>query len=288
MRNTRNVTLETAETVNRTFLDEGVRKMKSTRNVALGVVLVAAILVLLPGNVKADVATFQDAEDTMLFSSHSDRNHGGRDYVSTYDYTGALGRSLVRFDLSSLNITNLDITAATFSMYAYKKGAAPGNIMVGIHEIMQANADWVEGNGAGTVPIAGASSWDYKKHSTARWAGDTGNDGGADAGCSVAGTDYVGTALASFDVAATGWVDWTFTAAGLDLLEDYADGTKDNAGFYVYQTDGGRYLDYYSSEYTGDASLQPKLVVTYVPEPATMVLLGIGGVGLLIRRRRRA
>ena len=36
------------------------------------------------------------------------------------------------------------------------------------------------------------------------------------------------------------------------------------------------------------AHLRPYLKVTYTPEPATMVLLGLGGIGVLLKRRRRA
>ena len=33
------------------------------------------------------------------------------------------------------------------------------------------------------------------------------------------------------------------------------------------------------------ASADPQLVL-YIPEPATMILLGLGGLGMLIRRKR--
>ncbi len=74
-------------------------------------------------------------------------------------------------------------------------------------------------------------------------------------------------------------------------LEDTGDALSDDGGYLMYfkthihneATDGGRDLDVYvdevrAGETWGDVT---------VPEPATMALLGLGGLGVLLRRKRR-
>ncbi len=243
--------------------------------------MLVAMVGLFASSAQADAVTLQNGldgytgtEDTMLLSADG-RNFGGMSYMEIKEYSGS-GRGLVRFDLSDLDITNLDISSATFSMYCYQKGGG-GTTSTTLFEVSSANGDWVEGTGTpGTV--TGASTWSYKHYTTGNWAGS--------AGCSTAGTDYVSTGLATASGASGTWVTWTLSAAGLELLEDWADGAKTNTGFYLRHTTGNR-LNYRSSEYS-TVSYRPKLDITYTPEPATMTLLGLGGLGLLIRRKRRA
>ena len=87
----------------------------------------------------------------------------------------------------------------------------------------------------------------------------------------------------------------TFSAPDLTaLVQDWVDGDHANLGLlfkwsgYV-GTDAANGHDgygdtYLSKEHTGDY-IAPQLVVTYVPEPATMALFLTGGLALLRRRR---
>ncbi len=76
------------------------------------------------------------------------------------------------------------------------------------------------------------------------------------------------------------------------MVENWTEGdTPDtNNGFRITGVVSNRLATYCTSEYgTTEAEmlLQPKLTVTYTPEPATMGLLGLGFAGMAVLRRRR-
>ncbi|MCD4825101.1 MAG: DNRLRE domain-containing protein [Phycisphaerae bacterium] len=242
------------------------------------ILMSVAMVALLVSSAQADTVTLQNGldgyagtEDTVLFSVDA-RNFGGHPDLEVKEYNGS-GHGLIRFDLSSLNIANLEITSATLSMYSRNAGGS-GPYTTSIYEIAAANADWGEGNSVGYE--IGSATWGYEKYNTDVWAGSN--------GCSTSGTDYVATAMATETGALNTWSDFVISAAGLDVLEDWADGTKTNGGFVVLQDTANR-LIFHSSEY-GTASFRPKLTITYTPEPATMTLLLLG-LPLALRRRRK-
>ena len=49
-----------------------------------------------------------------------------------------------------------------------------------------------------------------------------------------------------------------------------------------------RFVIFSTKETVGGTTQDPYMDITYTPEPATMALLGMGGIALLIRRKRRA
>lgn len=183
-----------------------------------------------------------EAQDT-YFSSVSPDTAYGTDTLKT-----AKGKyhSLLKFDFSSLpggaSITNVvfEIISNTTEYY---------NSTISLHRILSANDGWSE-----------SSTWNYKTPSTARWAGDTGGDGGADAGCSVSGTDWSATLMGS-------WTQASGTEAGalfgctFSNLTEFGLMVANNYGFFIYRSDTHD-LYYRSSNYS-TASQRPKLTATY-------------------------
>jgi hypothetical protein len=182
-----------------------------------------------------DAAAYPVALDPTLLDVQPDASAG----VDTYVYRGlpttnygtatqmelaAAGdyyrQGLVKFDLSDLE--DASITSATLTLYVsttYEWDPQP----IHLHRILAANAGWTE---------TGAK-WDYSVGTT-RWAGDSGSDGGEDAGCTVPGTDYAAAVMGSRTIPANAAVG-SAQAASLDL-DEFASLIAANHGLVIEPT----------------------------------------------------
>jgi hypothetical protein len=173
-------------------------------------------------------------------------NYGTNTLLYNQNNAGTQTYNPYKFDLSSIPAGST-ITSATMTLWTYSTSGS-GNL--NIYRILAANSAWTEAG----------STWNYAVASSTRWAGDTGNDGGSDAGGSVSGTDHSSTLMGS--VALTnGEAANTQKDITLNTTE-FATMFANNYGLYARKDSGG-YGIFYSSDYTTDTTKRPKLVVNY-------------------------
>jgi hypothetical protein len=74
-----------------------------------------------------------------------------------------------------------------------------------------------------------------------------------------------------------------FLPAGVGQLNDWATGAASNYGMTLWAVAGTHGFSAYGTRELAGA--EPILTLTIIPEPMTIVLLGIGGVALMRRRK---
>lgn len=182
--------------------------------------------------------------DTYVDQYFPDTNYGTSVTIAITGWSGFRQRALFKFDLSGIP-AGATITGVSFVGWSSTVNDGTLNFA----RILAANSGWTE-----------AATWNYADGASVRWAGDTGNDGGADAGCYVSGTDHSATPLASFSwvgesPAKENTVAFDLTEFGLMWAANY--------GFVVWEAAGSVAA---KGMYTSDcetASYRPKLVVEY-------------------------
>jgi hypothetical protein len=261
--------------------------------------LAALVVAVFPAG--AEPMTFTAAGDnTILNGSLANDNYGNFNPISSGTVANYTQRSILRFDVSALDGLYSSVDSITLRLfYADDTTAGAGTAVVttDVHAITAANRAWIEGTsvgGAGT----GESTWNNLSHNATSWAGS--------AGLGTAVTDYDSTVLGSETIdlsnlpAAGTAFDFTFTGTSAALtalidtwMVDNVDNSQDNPGLLLRDPDpvlaAGQFnrVTSHSTEYA-DAALHPQLIVNYtaIPEPSTTALLGLGGLALILRRRK--
>jgi hypothetical protein len=189
------------------------------------------------------------AIDTHVRENAATTNYGTDVGMDTLVTAGSRRFALVKFDVSAYS--GKTVTAATLSLY--NESTSTSAKAFPIYNIRAANSQWTE---------AGAQ-WNFAVGTTVRWAGDTDNNGGTNAGCSVPGTDYDTTAIGTVSYAANDVADTENKGVlATSAVQAWVDGS--NYGLLVYPTgtSGFYWRTSDNSQATG-----PKLVINY-DEPA--------------------
>lgn len=184
--------------------------------------------------------------DCWVQSSSPDGNFGYENNLSIQQSEGT--RVLFLFDLSSIDAdATVDDADVILTTDEFSFGGLTG---VEVHRILAANDGWVE-----------YASWNYALPSSQRWAGDSGSDGGADAGCGVSGTDYAATTMFSGNLSATEDVANTLAVASTSEVEAMIDA---NYGFICFKaaSESGQYV-FVSAGDNGTAADRPELIIEY-------------------------
>jgi len=170
---------------------------------------------------------YNGVEDVMLRASAATTNYGSHEEIRTVMVTGSIDRlSLIRFDLSDIPMGST-VSNATLQIYLSNK-AGDGNFHIGTM-----NVDWDEMQ----------ATWNERLTGTA-WSG------GAQSNAVEFGTVPQG--------AANAWVSFTVTTQVDAWVNSAA-----NYGFCIWP-DSTVDDRFWSSDYATDATLRPKLTVTYI------------------------
>jgi hypothetical protein len=192
-------------------------------------------------------------KDTYLHSNNPTTNYGSEEGLIVYTNTGGtiFLRSILTFDLTAQIIPSTDIASAKLYVYynTYPTGDDPVGQTLRAYKVRR--TDWEETEATWNVYKSG-SNW-----STAG-AGDTTND----IDNTLTGT---GTVPAGF-----GWVEIDITDIVVDAI--------DNVSKIVHlilkwdnEAIGATYdFRFHSTQYTGESSLKPKIVIEYTPNTASV------------------
>jgi hypothetical protein len=173
--------------------------------------------------------------------------------------------SLFEFDVSP--IAGETISSASLSLWS---ASTFSGREIRAYPILVANNGWLE-----------IATWNYADGATAsqRWAGDTGNDGGADAGCSQSGTDFDATFIGSWSLPG---IDNTEVNSALttSAVQAWVDGENYGATLRAVGTAPA----YYDTSDSVTTAQRPKLVINYgEAEGAGARILNL----MPMRRKRR-
>ena len=271
------------------------------RQLGLSAALALVTLSVLPAS--AATVTLTATDDATILGLLANDNYGAYHVNPAGGIGGDSQVSVMRFDVGALNGLYSSIDSITLRLYYFNDAGVDGGAGAGVepvtanvHAISAANRAWVEGVSQGGA-ATGESTWNNLAHSSTPWAGS--------AGLGTVGTDYDSTVLATYSLPGP-WVDrpadgtvidFTFsgTSAALTTLintwmVDNVDNSQANPGLLLRDPTpsnvGGRNRFTAHSNENGNAALNPQLIVNYtVPEPSSVLLLGLGGLAMFRRRR---
>ena len=278
-------------------------------------IVLVLVMLFVASSAMAREATLTCTKDNGVYaglqSGGANRGWGGR--MDANAAQAGHAASMIQWDLSSLLGPGEYITAASLETFAARNGGSNGLVVV----MYPLANSWVEGTGT-SGGVVGSTSWgwgdtvagdhcyDFRVVATtttgtgsfvAYQVGDTGTawaGGFGPTGLAV-GTDLVNLKMLdqvlsgdSYSVAGDTVFDKALTATGVSVLNRWAgaDGYTPltNNGVSLFPSNNGGYWETRMAQ--DELGYPAELHLTIVPEPTSLVLLGIGGVLALVRRRK--
>lgn len=223
-----------------------------------------------------DTFTLLPVADTSLMQNDPTKNFGGNTNLHAgFRRLGGEARGLIQFDLTGLP-TNAVINSASLTLTVIKTPDGAVNSTFELHRVLQS---WGGGDNVGTLADTGEATWNERMASLAGWT----EPGG------LIGTDFAATISGSLSMNTNG--AYTFLSASDDhLLTDVQDWYAHpglNYG-WMFMSTNAEPTSIRSFASLENGTDMPFLTVdfTVVPEPGTVSVLVLGGLGLWWLRRR--
>ena len=244
------------------------------------VAVLGGICIVFAPNVGAVTVTFQEGVagyigtvDTFIQekTSDQDNDNGTAQTITLQEKTSDNWDILMRFDLSPIPAGQV-VSTATFTLN--KEAGDTNTLTVTAYKLTAGS--WSEGDGNSAT--AGHADWNHRIHATTTWtSGD------------FSTSDYDLASGMSTSVSVNGLYSWNLTA----MTQAWYANSATNFGFVLIGSGVNNKQQVFSSSEKSTSSLRPKLTVTYaaappvIPEPASVLLFGLGGLGMNWTRRRK-
>jgi hypothetical protein len=259
------------------------------------VCLVAAVA--LGGTIRADVIMLTAARDTSIYEEHPANSDGGGPTLfsgrpsATVDPTVLLRRALLFFDIAGAIPAGSTINSVQLQLHQQRSAPQEADPRTfGLHRLL---ANWGEGTVGAGMPIAGegfptppdgtAATWSHRFYNTVPWTTP-----GGDFILVASGT---GMAPVGFNM----FVNFASTAGLVSDVQSWLNNPPGNFGWALIgdESPGVPSVRRFSSREAANPANRPQLLIDFtpagggaIPEPSTLVLLGLGGLGLLAYARR--
>ena len=190
-------------------------------------------------------------QDTWVQEDFAGTNNAANVVLAARGTAAARRRIFIRFADIAAQIPNTwTIGSSVLTLFnAISDGTAR---TFSVHVPSTANAGWTT-----------ALTWNFRLPSSARWPGDAASDGGTDAGCTVATTDFVAVAEGTIAYTASTPLDTPHTVSLLASTQAIVTGGV-NTGWLIVLPDAVANFTFHSNE-AANAALRPTLTVQAYP-----------------------